>query len=942
MSDSSIEAICADFQEACRKGEKPNLKDWLTKVPSDQQAELYRSLLELHVIWNPDEVPTKSMEHYMTEFPDFSAETVRVFDELSKSTQAWKPSPNSPLKLGVGNFRLLQVIGKGGMGTVWLAEREGPIQQRVAIKLIKDLDNYEEKRKRFDIERQALSLMNHINIARVVDLGSTDGGTPYFAMEYVPGLPLTTYCNRNGLNLNERLLLFCQICDGVQHAHQKGIIHRDLKPQNIIVTEIDGKPVPKIIDFGLAKAIGGVGRLVNHSLHTSLGQVVGSYLYMSPEQASGETLDIDTRSDIYSLGVILYELLTNKTPIEASSIAEKAVHKVLELIQDEEPPPPSRKLQTNTVVGSSTISEKRGIEPKELRRALRSELDWIVMKSLEKNRSRRYESATSFSEDIRRYLRNEPVLARPPSFSYILSKFLRRHQPAVTVASLLMIASTIAVLSLLWSWMKTHRANLEKIAALEEVEATANFWLGILQESSATDKNAEISLQDTLNVAARRTIQDEKISDNLRAKYYSVLNTSLQSDREESLSAEIESRMRSLLIHSTNLSKKSRLLLQCEIAAIDWGRNERQKSLEVYEEAVPKLAAILKPDDVEFLIAKQNLGYMRIDMGQNERGQQLLQEVLETPSENPEVISILVVARKTYILTFSTDDDQKLSALKTLLKSAEEKLGKKHPQTLDIVQTIGSSSKSKEVVLDYLSRALSGYEEIYGRYHPTTHFTRVEYTSACFNAGRYDLILPPLENLFEYYRRKKADLSAERFNAQFGSQVPIFQSAYVFFCTDTNRLTEAQTFLESWIDDAVKTAEPSELFIPRWHSLRIQLASGRLEEAEKSLAQLEAMQKSASTDRYKLEPLAAHLKALRAIQQLRTLRESSTDSTLAEVRLSEELKVLEIIREKQDPNASSQAIHDSIGRELAKALAAGYSLLNQPEISEQWRKKSEK
>jgi|GEM_PF-5377878 len=942
MSDRSIEEICMDFQVACRKGEKPNLKDWLTKVPPDQYAELYRSLLELQLIWNPEEVPKKSIEHYLTEFPDFSAETVLVFEEYSQSTQAWNPRPDSPLKLGIGNFRLLQVIGKGGMGTVWLAEREGPIKQRVAVKLIKDLENYQEKLKRFDVERQALSLMNHINIARVVDLGSTGGGTPYFAMEYVPGLPLTTYCNRNALNLNERLLLFCQICDGVQHAHQKGIIHRDLKPKNIIVTEIDGKPVPKIIDFGLAKAVGGAGRLVNHSLHTSLGQVIGSYLYMSPEQASGETLDIDTRSDIYSLGVILYELLTNKTPLEASTVAEKALHKVLAQIQQEEPPPPSRKLQTVTEVRSSTISEKRGIEPKELSRALKSELDWIVMKSLEKNRSRRYESATSFSEDIQRYLTNQPVLARPPSVSYVISKFLRRHRIPVAVTCLLFAASTIAVSAILWSWMKTHRANLEKIAALEEVETTSNFWLGIVTETSATDKNAEITLQDALNVAARRTIQDEKISDNLRAKYFSVLISSLQSDKKESLSAEIESRMISLLNNSTNLSEKNRLLLRCELAVIDWERNERQKSLQVYEEAVPKLASILKPDDDEFIVVKQNLGYMLIEMGQNERGQQLLQEVLETQSEDPEAISILVVARKTYILTFSTDDDQKLSALKTLLKSAEEKLGKKHPQTLDIVQTIGSSSKSKEVVLDYLSRALSGYEEIYGRYHPTTHFTRVEYTSACFNAGRYDLILPPLENLFEYYRRKKADLSEERFNAQFGSQVPIFQSAYLFFCTDTNRLTEAQTFLETWIDDAVKTAEPSEVFIPRWHSLRIQLASRRLEEAEKSLAQLEAMPKSASTDRYQLEPLAAQLKALCAIQQLRTLRESSTDSALAETSLSDELKVLESIREKQDPNTSSQAIHDIIARDLAKTLADGYSLLNQPELSEQWRKKSEK
>jgi serine/threonine protein kinase len=331
----------------------------------------------------------------------------------------------------IGPYKLLQKLGGGGMGIVFMAEQEKPVRRRVALKIIRPDIGTGEVIARFEAERQALALMDHPNIARVLDAGTTDSGLPYFAMELVKGVPITDYCDQARLSPRERLGLFIPVCQAVQHAHQKGIIHRDLKPSNILVTLHDGTPVPKVIDFGVAKAIG--QHVTERTLFTRFAQMIGTPLYMSPEQAEMSGLDIDTRSDIYSLGVLLYELLTGTTPLEEERLRQATFDEIRRIIREEEPPRPSTRL-TSLGETLSSVSAKRKMEPRKLSELIKGDLDWIVMKALEKDRTRRYETASGLARDIQRYLDGDPVDAGPPSATYRLRKFAEKYRAPIITA----------------------------------------------------------------------------------------------------------------------------------------------------------------------------------------------------------------------------------------------------------------------------------------------------------------------------------------------------------------------------------------------------------------------------------------------------------------------------------------------------------------------------
>jgi serine/threonine protein kinase len=374
----------------------------------------------------------------------------------------------------IGPYKLLQQIGEGGCGVVYMAEQEEPIRRRVALKVIKLGMDTKQVVARFEAERQALALMDHPNIAKVLDAGATDTGRPFFVMELVRGTKLTDYCDENNLATEQRLDLFVQICHAIQHAHQKGIIHRDIKPSNILVTLHDGNPLPKIIDFGIAKATTGQ-LLTDKTLFTAFEQCIGTPAYMSPEQAEMSTLDIDTRSDIYALGVLLYELLTGQTPFDAQALVAAGLSEMRRIIREQEPLRPSTRISTLAAADQTTVARRRQSEPPQLIYTVRGDLDWIVMKCLEKDRTRRYETANGLAHDILCHLKSDPVLARPPSRLYRFQKLVGRNKLVFTAAAVVSAVLILAVIVSTWQAVRATYAKREAVAAqAQAVEAQAN------------------------------------------------------------------------------------------------------------------------------------------------------------------------------------------------------------------------------------------------------------------------------------------------------------------------------------------------------------------------------------------------------------------------------------------------------------------------------------
>jgi serine/threonine protein kinase len=418
-------------------------------------------------------------------------ESLLAADEQTEGALADPPAAKATMKLElsdtpdetigqkIGRYKILEKVGEGGCGVVYVAEQIEPVRRRVALKVIKLGMDTKQVVARFEAERQALAMMDHPNIAKVLDAGSTEQGRPYFVMELVRGIKFTDYCDQNNLSTNERLDLFIKVCQAIQHAHQKGIIHRDIKPSNILVTLHDGVPVPKVIDFGIAKAT--EGKLTDATVYTQLHQFIGTPAYMSPEQAEMSGLDIDTRSDIYSLGVLLYELLTGRTPFDAQELMSQGIDAMRKTIREKDPVRPSTRLGTLKGDELTTTAKRRSVETSKLAKLLRGDLDWIVMKCLEKDRTRRYETANSLALDLKRHLNNETVVARPPSSAYRFQKMIRRNKVAFAAAAAVIGGLVFGIIATTWQAVRATRAKQEAFAARQQAENLVFFMIQDLQ-----------------------------------------------------------------------------------------------------------------------------------------------------------------------------------------------------------------------------------------------------------------------------------------------------------------------------------------------------------------------------------------------------------------------------------------------------------------------------
>jgi serine/threonine protein kinase/tetratricopeptide (TPR) repeat protein len=542
----------------------------------------------------------------------------------------------------IGPFKLLDQLGEGGMGTVYLAEQEQPVRRHVALKIIKAGMDSAQVIARFEQERQALALMDHPNIAKVLDAGTTDRGRPFFVMELVRGINIIKFCDHEHLVTEQRLRLFIPVCEAVQHAHQKGIIHRDLKPSNVIVGLYDGKPVPKVIDFGVAKATR--QRLTPQTLFTEIGQVVGTVEYMSPEQAEVNNLDIDTRSDIYSLGVLLYELLTGSTPLSRKRLREVPFTEMLRIIREDEPQRPSTRLSQSGEALPS-IAAQRKTEPRKLTKVLAGDLDWIVMKALAKERERRYESANALALDIKRYLADEPVLAGPPSVGYRLRKFARRHRGQVAAATLVVAALVAGIigttLAMLWAW----RAEADTRTAL--------FDLGEQQQKTQSALDAEINARkrtrEALNamtddVIEKLLAQQPQLGEDEKAFLRKVLNFYEEFAKEQGETAE----GRAVAAEG-----------QLRVAKVQAFLGQRSEAEDSYRKAIKlfeKLAAEFPANPVyrrNLAVSYNNIGVVLVDLGKPGDAEVVYRRALELREQLATDFPVSAVYRQDVATTYN-------------------------------------------------------------------------------------------------------------------------------------------------------------------------------------------------------------------------------------------------------------------------------------------------
>jgi len=649
-----------------------------------------------------------------------------------------------------GPYRLVKKLGEGGMGQVWLAEQVSPVRREVALKLIKAGVYDDSTLRRFQSERQSLAIMDHPAIAKVFDAGATPEGQPYFAMEYVPGMPITDYCDEKRLKIRARLELFIQACEGVQHAHQKAIIHRDLKPENILVVEVDGKPMPRIIDFGLAKAI--TPQIAGETLFTQIGSFVGTPGYLSPEQADPGALDIDTRTDVYSLGAVLYVLLTGALPIDPRKWQKLPLHDVLRQLREEEPRRPSTKIRLEKE-SSRAIAGSRGMKPADLASLLHGDLDWITMKALEKDRARRYGSPSELAADISRYLKNEPVVARPASTGYRLRKYALRHRVAAGVtAGLTLLLVGFAVVQA----AQLRRITRERDRANRITEFMTNMFK-VTNPSEARGKT--VTAREILDKASQDIDAGLKKDPDLQARMMDVMgqvydNLGLYARAQTLLQQSVDIRRRVLGAESPDTLRSMSDLSRTLDHEGHYAEAETliRQTLEIERR-------VLGPQHPDTVWSISNLGISLTRDGRFGEAEKLLREALDTRRHMFGLEDPQTLVSMSNLAAVLADEHQFVEAEKLLRETVEVKrrvLGPDNPDTIVSLNNLASVLNSEGTYPEaekIFQEALDTRRRILGPEHPQTLVSMLNLADTLTKMGQYDEAKKMLEQTLDIQRR---------------------------------------------------------------------------------------------------------------------------------------------------------------------------------------------
>ena len=650
--------------------------------------------------------------------------------------------PKDDVGQTIGRYKLLEKVGEGGCGVVYVAEQTAPVRRRVALKVIKLGMDTKAVVARFEAERQALAMMDHPNIAKVLDAGATEAGRLYFVMELVRGIRVTDYCDQNHLSTPERLDLFLKVCQAIQHAHQKGIIHRDIKPSNILVTLHDGVPVPKVIDFGIAKAT--EGRLSDATVYTQLHQFIGTPAYMSPEQAEMSGLDIDTRSDIYSLGVLLYELLTGRTPFDAQELAKEGLEAIRRTIREVEPPRPSTRLSTLQGEALTATAKQHGTEGVHLLKLIRGDLDWIVMKCLEKDRTRRYDTANGLAMDLRRHLENEPVVARPPSAAYRLQKAWRRHKTAFTSAALMAAVLVAATGISAWQAVRATRAEALAKQRLAESEAITKFLTDVFQSPDPARNGRTITVAETLGAAAKKLETDLVNQPARRAKLQATLGKTYDALGLYREAIPLQEKVRDYYLAASGPEHPDTLGAMHNLANSYAWTGRWDEALKLRETVLALRRKVLGPEHPGTLWAMHNLAGSYEKAGRQAEALKLQEEVLALRRkvlgpEHPDTVTAMHNLANSYDQAGRQAEALKLR--EEVLALRRKVNGPEHPDTLNVMPNLALSYYDvgrRDEAIKLFEEALTLRRKVNGPEHPDTLRAMSVLANSYDQAGRRD------------------------------------------------------------------------------------------------------------------------------------------------------------------------------------------------------------